>query len=414
MATGCGDARLTGGGRTTLHTRAGLVASILVSIGLLLGTNVLALRQDLFPGEAGGFIVFVNVVGLMAVSAMAVGVLIRWRVPGHAIAVPLIAGALLLQTVFLAWPLIVAGQRLGLPPSMLGIVALWANLLLAPALFLLFPVVGLLFPDGRLPGPGWRRPLAAVVLLLGIGTALVAIAPWTPTEDLPVANPIGLAVLPPVTSEVGGALAAISLFAAQALSVAAIATRFRRSQGVERAQMKWLVAALALMGLVFPVSFATDVGPAELIDVASALVGSLMPIAIGIAILRYRLYAIDRLISRTVSWAAISTVVLGIFGGLVVGLQTLLDDVTQGDTLAVAASTLVAFACFQPIRRWVQRTVDRAFDRGRYDMEGTAAAFAEQLREDITIGAVAHDLDATVRRSVRPERIGIWLRDAPS
>ena len=135
-----------------------------------------------------------------------------------------------------------------------------------------------------------------------------------------------------------------------------------------------------------------------------------VPAAIAVAVLRYRLYEIDRIISRTLSWATVTGVLLVVFAGLVVGLQALLSGVTQGQTLAVAASTLAAFALFQPVRRRVQRAVDRRFDRARYDSERTAAAFAERLRTEVDLEAVAGDLTGSVERALRPSTLGLWLK----
>jgi hypothetical protein len=292
----------------------------------------------------------------------------------------------------------------------LGIVACWANVILVPSLFLLFPGVGLIFPDGHLPGRGWRLPVTLTVALLVVGSVLVTIAPWPLTLEQPVPNPLAVPGIPVSWSAFGGALSAVAIFLGLGLAVAGVVVRSRRAGAVERAQIKWLVAALSLMAIAFPLSFATEVGPDDLIDLASVLVGCLTPIAIGIAILRYRLYDIDRLISRTVSWAFITGGLVAIFASLVIGLQTVLDGVTQGGTVAVAVSTLVAFALFQPLRRRVQRTVDRRFDRARYDSERTAAAFADRLRDDLDLATVGANLTGSVRDSLRPATVGLWLR----
>lgn len=130
----------------------------------------------------------------------------------------------------------------------------------------------------------------------------------------------------------------------------------------------------------------------------------------GVAILRYRLYEIDRLISRTIGWAIVTGLLVAVFAGAVVGLQALLAGFTQGQTLAVAASTLVAFALFQPVRRQVQRAVDRRFDRARYDAERTAGAFADRLRDETDIETVTADLTATTRAALAPAGLGIWIR----
>ena len=129
-----------------------------------------------------------------------------------------------------------------------------------------------------------------------------------------------------------------------------------------------------------------------------------IPIAAGIAILRYRLWDIDRIVSRTVSWAVITAVLVAVFVGGVLALQAVLAQVTQAPTLAVAASTLFAFALFQPLRRRVQHVVDRSFDRARIDAERTAQGFGARLRDEIAIDAIAIDLRTTIDQSVRPWR----------
>ena len=125
---------------------------------------------------------------------------------------------------------------------------------------------------------------------------------------------------------------------------------------------------------------------------------------------RYRLYEIDRLISRTIGWALVTGVLVVVFAGTVVGLQALLDQVIQGETLAVAASTLVAFALFQPVRRRVQTLVDRRFDRARYDGDRTAAAFAERLRERVDLAGLEADIAGVVDVALRPTTVGVWIR----
>ena len=144
---------------------------------------------------------------------------------------------------------------------------------------------------------------------------------------------------------------------------------------------------------------------------AFALAG--IPVSVATAVLRYRLYAIDHIISRTVSWAVVTVVLAVVFVAAVIGLQTVLTGITQAPTIAVAASTLIAFGLFQPIRRRVQRAVDHRFDRARFDADRTASTFAERLRGEVAIDAIAGDLRTTIDRSVRPSTQGLWLRVAP-
>lgn len=134
------------------------------------------------------------------------------------------------------------------------------------------------------------------------------------------------------------------------------------------------------------------------------------PIAIGIAILRYRLFEIDRIISRTLGWAMASGILVAAFAATVVDLQALLPGFTQGQTLAVATSTLVAFALFQPLRRRVQAAVDRSFDRARYDAQRTVDAFAQRLRDETNMEKVTSDLSRTASATVAPTSFAIRLR----
>ena len=136
----------------------------------------------------------------------------------------------------------------------------------------------------------------------------------------------------------------------------------------------------------------------------------IVAVSVAVAILRYRLYDIDRVISRTISYGLITALLVMVFLLVNLGLQSLLSFVTSGNSLAVAGSTLLAAALFTPVRRRVQRIVDRRFDRARYDGERTASAFSVRMRDATDLPTVTHDLDVTVRRAIAPSRIGLWLR----
>jgi hypothetical protein len=147
-------------------------------------------------------------------------------------------------------------------------------------------------------------------------------------------------------------------------------------------------------------------------DVLAVASLSLPAIAVGVAILRYHLFEIDRIISRTVSWAVMTALLGAVFVGLVVGLQALSANVTGGNTLAVAASTLIVAALFQPLRRRVQGAVDRRFNRARYDAQRTTDGFAEQLRNEVDLTRLRAALVDTVEEAVRPASASVWLRSA--
>jgi len=137
-----------------------------------------------------------------------------------------------------------------------------------------------------------------------------------------------------------------------------------------------------------------------------------IPISVAIAVLRYRLYEIDRIVSRTIGWALVTGILVVTFGILVVGLQALLQDVTQGGTLVVAVSTLVAASLFQPVRSRVQRAVDRRFDRARYDGDRVVARFGDRLRDHVDLDTLSGDIRSVADETVRPAVSAVWLRTA--
>ncbi len=205
------------------------------------------------------------------------------------------------------------------------------------------------------------------------------------------------------------------MFVVFVVGVVGLLIRWRRSVGLIRLQYRWLVAAIVLVAIantawaVATLALSMDTNGPAFSAVVIAYV--CVPAAIGIAVVRYRLYEIDRIISRTIGWALVTGLLVAVFIGGVLALQALLTDVTQGQTLAVAASTLVAFALFQPVRRRVQRAVDRRFDRARYDGERTTAAFAERLRDEVDLVTLAAELQGTVGAAVRPTISSLWLRE---
>ena len=282
-------------------------------------------------------------------------------------------------------------------------------------ILLIFPILHLLltFPDGRLLSRRWRWAVALeatmVAIFLGFTAFVEDLGVLVDDEKVwTVANPIGF--LPNDMFDASlGVLWEIGLVVITIASAAAVVLRFRRGTSVERQQLKWPLLAVVLFGAVYA---GASLDP-ELVGDGSILFGLSLagiPISVAIAVLRYRLYAIDHIISRTVSWAAITAILVAVFAGGMLGLQAALAGVTQAPTLAVAASTLAAFALFQPLRRRVQHVVDRRFDRARSNAERTALGFGERLRHEVAIDTIAADLRTTVDRAMRPSTQGVWLR----
>ncbi len=303
----------------------------------------------------------------------------------------------------------------GLPAA--AYVAAISGGLWVPFIGLLGTFLVLLFPDGRLPSQRWR-PLAwlsgATITLVYL---MFTLAPG-PLElyNSAVANPLGLGLLEPALKWLFFALPILPL--CMLGCAAGLVVRFRRSAGVERLQLRWLAAAgtvvissyLAMMILSLPYNQGGGAGTPPWLDVLQNAVVSLfvlIPISIAVAVLRYGLYGLDRLISRTLSYVVISgTLLLTYLAGV-----TTVSRLTPNDSsIAVAASTLAVAALFQPLRRRVQARVDRRFNRARYDAERTVETFRARLREEVDLDAVRADLLGVVGQTLQPASAGLWLR----
>ena len=260
-------------------------------------------------------------------------------------------------------------------------------------------------------------PIAIVPTVApGIVSALSPFTSGTPAAT--VANPLAIGgsggQLIAMLGTVSTALGIVALL----LVMASLIVRYRRAQGIERAQLKWF----AVVGIVVAPAFVVGIlaggftsGPLAIVANAAWLIGllglALLPVAIGLAALRYRLYEIDRVISRTISWASVTLILGSLFVAVILVAQALLAPVTQSNELAVAGSTLLVFALFQPIRRRVQRLVDRRFNRARYDSERTVAEFAARLRDEVDLEHLRTEILATVAATVEPSSVSLWLRE---
>jgi MFS family permease len=338
-----------------------------------------------------------------------VGALVVNRQPRNAVGWLLwltgaLVGVSMASTAFAVWSLgAFAAQPLA------AVLAAWiTQWAFSPTLVLALLVLPLLFPDGRLPSRRWRWAMGFAVL--------ATVAAGLP--DMLRPGLLGPTAIPNPTAWTGDpapldalrAFNAISPILALPVVVASAVVRYRRGSAIEHQQLKWFgaTAALAVVSLSVAVVAPEPIGVLGFFGAMVAV--ALMPVAIGIAILRYRLYAIDRLVSRSISWAIVTGTLVVAFVGLVFGLQTLLAPLTGEDGLAVAASTLVVAALFQPLRSRVQRTVDRRFDRSRYDGERLALAFATRLRDEVDLVTVGADLTRTAHAALVPASIALWVR----
>ena len=347
-----------------------------------------------------------------------VGLLLTLRLPRQPVGWLLLWAGALFQLAFAAgaykWAAFIRAP--GTLP--LGEVALLLGFAWLPALGCLFLAI-MLFPTGRPPSPRWRLPAAVVVMATALGLVAELLGPREfPVQPSPfgaqgalpltVANPLA------IDGPLGTLLGYVGAFplVVYLIPVAAVLVRFRTAAGTERQQLKWFAYAASIVMVFF---VATGFGlfsylGGVLASLVAVVVMDLIPISVAIAILRYRLYDIDLLINRTLVYGATTAVIGGAFFGGIVLLQTLLRPFTTGSELSVAASTLVSFALFQPLRRRIERAVDQRFYRSRYDAGRTVDAFSERLRDLVEVDALRSDLLTVVGDTMQPVHASLWLR----
>ena len=358
-----------------------------------------ALAGQLSIGITAGVVIVLTFAG--------VGLVIAWRQPGNPIGWMMVVFTLVYVLGGAANYYAVLFYRLGHHGLPLAALALLLSAVQVPS-FAMVPVVILLFPDGRVPGRRWRGAvrayagLVALVMALILAEAAAALAGHSvrlsPTGNLTssshlaqwLANPPAWLIVPVIGAIV---IIGLSFVGHQVLS-------WRRAGGDRRQQLKWLACggAVAAASLLL----AAAVGVAGLLAGLAAL-----PIGIGIGILRYRLYDIDRIISRTLAYALVTGMLAGVYAGLVLLATKVLSVHTP---VAVAVATLAAAALFNPLRRRVQNIVDRRFNRARYDTDRIIAGFAARLKDAVDLDAVRADLAGSVQQTLEPAHISVWIR----
>jgi hypothetical protein len=343
-------------------------------------------------------------------SAATVGLVLAIRRPRHPVGWLLLAlgtsiGASALATSYARYGLL---ARPGAVPGA-GYAAVWFEVgVFVWAAWLGF--ILLLTPTGSLPSPRWRWWARAVVAAAVLGVASSALLPLGPPFQA-AANPLAVPALAGPLQAVNGLT---TLVTGLSILVAAgsLVVRFRRARGVERQQLRWLALAAALTAMVVLVLVALiPTGNEVLLGWLSAACIALLPLATGAAILRYRLYDLDRIISRTLAYGLL-TVLLGLgYVGVVLALGQLFG---QDSSLAVAGATLAVAVAFQPARRRVQQGVDRRFDRRRYDAAQTIQAFSARLRDEVDLDTLSAELVAVVEQTMQPAQVWLWLRPQPT
>jgi len=272
----------------------------------------------------------------------------------------------------------------------------------------LFAAALIYFPDGLLPSPRWRwvRPALWATGVLAV-LAPLANGGWGGDETTAITeNPLREPLHP--LGEILAVAFGVAVFVTVSTACAAVIVRFRRSEGIARQQTKWLAFAALLQVIWFPIELAItgSVASSRAVAVIGSLVFTLSLVAIVVAVLRFRLYEVDRIISRTVSYSLVVALVVGIFFGRVTLLTSLLPT---DSSLAVAGSTLAVAALFNPARKRIQDWVDRRFNRSRYQGQQVVAWFTSELRDQTDVDQLTAGLSNVVQETLHPVGLGIWL-----
>jgi hypothetical protein len=383
--------------------------SVLVLVGLLLvmvavDAPLARLAHQSINASSGSTPVwFTGVIGVL-------GFVLAWRRPRNALGWMFLAAAVFLALSEDASFYTVADYRLhhgGLP---LGWVAVLAQPGWAPAIVLVGLAV-LLFPDGALPSPRWRPVLWVYLAVAGLwmASAEVVSVGAVAGHHVRIDPSGGLLGLGSTTGPYGWFGVVEDVFfpvlaVCWLASLAAQAASYRRSSGERRQQLKWLLTGGVVggIGLVLALS--------GLGAVAGTVLGLALPASMGVAIFKYRLYEIDRIISRTLAYAIVTGLLVGVYAGLVLLSTRVL---TLHSTVAVAAATLAAAALFNPLRRRVQLRVDRRFNRARYDADQMVAAFAARLKDAVDLDSVRDDLASVVQQALEPAHLSVWVSRRP-
>lgn len=381
-------------------TRARFFARVAVFV-LLLALAAVVLALSAASGAALDEVPIETI--SLSIYALVAGVVV-FRRDGHLVGWLLLAEGSAVVTI----------SRISLVPGLPEWVGAWSQSFGWPMVFALFAALTLVFPSGRLPtGTGfWPRTARAVAVWLPIAVGLTAFTKLTGGPVSGVNNPFGILPLWMWSALWGSTLLAL------VGGATSLVFRRRGAKGAERAQLGWVVLPLAVLAIlilattvvVFTVELVQGrtMGDNAWSGVFIAMLS--FPIAFGVAVSRYRLYEIDRIISRTVSYGLITAVLASVYLGTVFVLGLVLP--LEGNW-AVAASTLLSAALFNPLRRRIQAVVDRRFNRSRFDAQLTMEAMSRRLSTEVDLGALGRELQGVALQTMQPETVAVWLRGAP-
>jgi hypothetical protein len=386
------------------HRRSWTALAVVVLV--LAGMTVLA---SLGPGDPNfqrdpaGFIGFICAFGAFGL----VGALIVWQRPGNTLGWILVTIGLLA-----AWGASAdAYTDLARDEGLLYLVSVWISLWYwFPLLGLILIFTPLLFPDGRPPSPRWRFVVWGAGSALALVTFLAAFRERVEFQGISIDNPVGIPGIEDPEKSMLGSVLFGSFILFLILALVSVVVRYLRSGGAQRQQIKWLMLATALSALMV---FFEEITGIELdTEVPFAVSIALFPLAIAVAIFRYRLYDIDVIINRALVYGVLTASLALVYVGGVVGLQRLLSPLFgESNQLAVVVSTLAIAALFNPLRRRIQSFIDRRFYRHKYDARKTLESFAARLRQETDLDDLGADLVSVVSETMQPAHVALWLRE---
>ncbi|HEY9241791.1 MAG TPA: hypothetical protein VIP48_07400 [Streptosporangiaceae bacterium] len=381
-----------------------------LALALIVAAIVLTVATGSLTASSDGSVL------ALAFVFLAVGFLVAVRQPGNPIGwVLTVTGLFIAYTIWASLYTLDDFSRAGggLP---LGRLVLFVENACWPLPIVIGMTTLLLFPDGRL-SRGWRRVLAGYAVVGGVVLASEAVSAWWVSTRPRLRMDAGGAVIGlhhpgGLIGFFGTGLPVLALVPFWLAWIVRLVAEFRRSAGARRQQFKWFTAGavLSLIGIVVMTVAESGTNSAALtsvVNVAATYAVVAFPLGMGLGILRYRLFEIDRIISRTVAYALVTGLLVGVYAGLVLlAIQVL----RFGSSVAVAVATLAAAALFSPLRRRVQRQVDRRFNRARYDADAAVAAFNDRLKDAVDMTAVQEDLVRVVRDTLHPAHVTVWIQ----
>jgi hypothetical protein len=390
---------------TSPALRRAATALWVAGIGLAIALVVMRVAIARLGGPAAQTWVFVTIAVVTVIYAV-LGRLLVSRRPRQLVGWIFLAAPVAVNLVFLGfsttdWPI---------DSPVVKLMASVGAAIFPVAILLAFPLLAVVFPDGRLPGPRWRWPVGIVVgaSLAAAPVNFLGVMTFGPAAD-PTLDPTRISLPSAILFVAQSILMLITIAGGVILAVLAIIARVGRGTPDERRQLAWFLGAVLIVVVIEGPRFLSEASTSWF-DVVGVLSLALLPASVTLAILRYHLYDIDRIVSRTLAYAIVTAVLVAVFAGAVLGLQTALDDVTGGDTVPVALSTLLVLSLFQPLRTRVQGTVDRRFDRARGDAAKTIDAFGRRLRDEVDLATVRAGTLATADALVHPTSASLWLR----